>query len=1139
MNRSRLVGLVALLVGVTAVVTSVGSAASSGSSPGRSALRLDSALVKRLQASARGSVTVRLQSSTRFAAFVRAGRNGDLLPRSTSRTPSGKALGFLGRYGAIFGVRNARSELVRTGTLRDRYGTAHVSYRQVYKGVPVFGAVLRAHFDARRNLTAVNGAFVPGLKLSVKPKLTRAQATRRAIAFVIAHPTLTERTADSPSARPVGLRAASTKLYVYRIGLIRGVPGSNQLVYRVLVTNGRDVRDVVFVHANAGKIVNRYSEINDALFRRLFEMDLSNQVWQEGDPFPGALNVDQQNIVNFSGHSYYHFFNAFGRDSYDGAGAEMQSINNDPTINCPNANWNGATTNYCTGVTGDDTVAHEWGHAYTQFTHNLIYQWQPGALNEAYSDIWGEVVDLINLQGTDEPGPVRSDLCSDFTTPIPVLTINSPASIAGDCAAAGAAFGPTLTETGITGSVVVGLDPADEAGPSTTDACSPLTNADAVNGNIALVDRGTCAFTVKVKNAQNAGAVAVVVANNVVGPPSPMGGADPTITISSVMISMTHGNMIKGELALGNPVNVTMKLGGGETEASYRWLSGEDDPAFGGAIRDMWKPTCLGDPGKVTDSEYHCSTADNGGVHTNSGVPNHGFALLVDGGTYNDQTIGALGLVKAAHLYWRAQSVYQTPASGFPEHADALEASCTDLIGQNLEGLSTSPIPAGLSGEIISAADCVEVSDMIAAVELHSNPAAQCNFQPLLAKNPPALCAGTENSRTHFLEDFEDGLTGWTLRSAGVFAGWPGLRWQQDTSLPGGRAGAAAFATDPDIGNCDQGAGDISGVMQMVSPAIDIPATATLGPRLTWEHYLATEIGFDGGNVKISINGGPFSAGARLRVPVQSLQHDARYRRRRQHQPARRRTGVHRHGRRPRHRELGSVAGRPHEDRCQAGRPDPDSLRLRHGRLRRHRRLVRRRRRGQELQQERGRTRDRQAGLSGTDPVDGERPANAGLSYFGGLRDLAPERRAAPPVVGEPLPVRTPTRRVGIVILTKPNPKMTALRGHGRSGGGLLACSKAPEKAHYGPFAALGVRPVCARAPAAHEIPAKQHRGRVGGRPGHGDPLLARLREPSASTGRGDGVLMRLQMLRETRSFRRFLTDRSISEAVAKQQTDP
>ena len=48
----------------------------------------------------------------------------------------------------------------------------------------------------------------------------------------------------------------------------------------------------------------------------------------------------------------------------------------------------------------------------------------------------------------------------------------------------------------------------------------------------------------------------------------------------------------------------------------------------------MWTPTCL-DPGKVSDAEYYCATDDAGGVHRNSGVNNHAYALLVDGGTYN------------------------------------------------------------------------------------------------------------------------------------------------------------------------------------------------------------------------------------------------------------------------------------------------------------------------------------------------------------------------------------------------------------------------------------------------------------------------------------------------------------------------
>ena len=121
-----------------------------------------------------------------------------------------------------------------------------------------------------------------------------------------------------------------------------------------------------------------------------------------------------------------------------------------------------------------------------------------------------------------------------------------------------AAFGSPLTAAGVTGDVVLALDPADGAGPSTTDACSPILND--LTGKIALLDRGTCAFTIKVKNAQNAGAIAVMAADNVLAdPPAGLGGADPTITIPSGRITLPAGNAIKAQLTSGN-VNVTLGL---------------------------------------------------------------------------------------------------------------------------------------------------------------------------------------------------------------------------------------------------------------------------------------------------------------------------------------------------------------------------------------------------------------------------------------------------------------------------------------------------------------------------------------------------------------------------------------------------
>ncbi len=141
-----------------------------------------------------------------------------------------------------------------------------------------------------------------------------------------------------------------------------------------------------------------------------------------------------------------------------------------------------------------------------------------------------------------------------WTHPFPnIVTVNSPAVIAGDYPASGAAFGPTVAAAGpITGDVAYvgrGCDPAYQLGqPLDPYLASPA-------GKIALIDRGSCTFTSKVKKAQDNGALAVIVANIAAGNPITMGGADPTITIPSVMVSLDNGNLFKSNA----PVNATLK----------------------------------------------------------------------------------------------------------------------------------------------------------------------------------------------------------------------------------------------------------------------------------------------------------------------------------------------------------------------------------------------------------------------------------------------------------------------------------------------------------------------------------------------------------------------------------------------------
>ncbi len=122
------------------------------------------------------------------------------------------------------------------------------------------------------------------------------------------------------------------------------------------------------------------------------------------------------------------------------------------------------------------------------------------------------------------------------------LRVTAPAPAVGSYEIEFASFGPIATPTSFPANQVVLVD---DGVASNSNGCeAPFVNAAAISGKIALIDRGICGFTVKVKNAQLNGAIAVIIANNVPGVFG-MGGADATITIPSVMVSQADGATLK------------------------------------------------------------------------------------------------------------------------------------------------------------------------------------------------------------------------------------------------------------------------------------------------------------------------------------------------------------------------------------------------------------------------------------------------------------------------------------------------------------------------------------------------------------------------------------------------------------------
>ncbi len=676
--------------------------------------------------------------SSRVAAIdayttVRALTGQVLMADSAAASPLIRAQNFLASYGALSGVIDPVNQLAQNRVVVDAAGATHIHLNQMQSGLPVFGARLVVHMNSV-GITGVNGVFIPGLEsMSTAPKMDIAVLRERALA---AGRKLHGKT----------LEIESTRLMFYRSGLLKGVATqNNHLAYEVMLKGapGEAIRERIILDANTGHVVNRIDEIHSVLNREIYTPDQTvDPTITEGSANAPAdpplmlddraaastrtANVPTNNLYIFAGGTYALYKNLFGREGYDdvtvAAADQVQKsvylINNQ----CPNAYWNGDSTNYCPGFDADDIVSHEWSHAYTEFTHGLVYQYQSGALNEGYSDIFGETYDLVNdLEG--------------------------------------------------------------------------LPGARLAEGDYY----------------ENDGSRWVV-------------GEDLSEAVAQVL-----------SRDMWDPDNFSVRV---------------DSPTTGAAVVNRKSPGSV-----ITSVNYYCATGDNGGVHFNSGVPNHAYAMLVDGKTFNGVDIPAIGMTKAAHIYFRAETVYQTPTSNFNQHADALEASCADLIGKPLNDVLGNP-----STEKITATDCAAITKAIAATEMRQSPTMKCGYVSVLAPeaSTPALCGSGLFVFPTFSETWESGQipNGWTQNKnlSGDTDPEP-FEWVISTDLPPPHVGKAAFADNNGKGTCAVG-GDASASWSLDTPEITVPDDASF---LSFDHFMQSEAGFDGGNLKVSVNGGAFA----------------------------------------------------------------------------------------------------------------------------------------------------------------------------------------------------------------------------------------------------------------------------------------
>ncbi len=340
----------------------------------------------------RGRIRARVDATSGEVRFLQ-GVLGHGRPGQGEQT----ARDFFTAYADLFGVTDPVHEIELHSIDRDRRGYTSVRFDQRVGGVRVLGSDVRAEIDPSGTLHTVHGRLVPQPQPpAVRPRITRAQA--------LAHAQLD---VSAP-----GKGEGVPDLFVVRRA------ASDRLVWKVVLDTDEPGRWQVLVDALDGSIVQRTDILDDVKVRQTYSAGFSDVlpgtlVRSEGQPPSVTNDVDVNAAHANAGLVYDYYFANFDRDSIDGAGMPIVSSVH-YRQQYEGAFWTGSQIVYGDGDgqrfgpldRALDIAAHELTHGVTERTAHLTYSDQPGALNEAVSDIFGALVDSANWEiGEDAVTP--------------------------------------------------------------------------------------------------------------------------------------------------------------------------------------------------------------------------------------------------------------------------------------------------------------------------------------------------------------------------------------------------------------------------------------------------------------------------------------------------------------------------------------------------------------------------------------------------------------------------------------------------------------------------------------------------------------------------------------------------------------
>jgi bacillolysin len=327
---------------------------------------------------------------------------------AASASPEAAARAYMVEYSKLFGIEDKARQLRAEGAEEAGKDRSVVRFQQVHENVPVLGGELNVQVDGANSLLVATGEVLPDISLDTQPGVGAQEAQRTALEYI----------AKPYEEEPNGLQATEPKLWIFDPTLLGG-PGLRvpKLVWRMDVTpvgQPDEFRELVLVDAELGNVALNFDQVDNARDRRTYTAHGTSAL-------PGTLlctettnpcapsNTDANLAHTYAGNTYDFYKSKHNRDSLNNLGMPLISTVDfcPEPAECPfqNASWDGKQMIYGDGFSAaDDVVGHELTHGVTDHESQLFYYYQSGAINESFSDVWGEFVDLTNGSRNDTAG---------------------------------------------------------------------------------------------------------------------------------------------------------------------------------------------------------------------------------------------------------------------------------------------------------------------------------------------------------------------------------------------------------------------------------------------------------------------------------------------------------------------------------------------------------------------------------------------------------------------------------------------------------------------------------------------------------------------------------------------------------------